>query len=1308
VSGGGGGSIVNETPRALGVRLQKSSYGVPISLVWGRVRIAPNIFWQNNFQAIEHRETQNAGGGGKGGGGDTSFTNVTYTYTTGIAMGLCEGPLSSALTLWIGKAKYGGYNAPILVETAETKTVDGAGQVTVDHAANFYADRGVQLAATSSGGGWAARLAKLVIGATDVPHTVSAGVYQFASSMIGAIVTVSYAWQNGTTASDGLASRGFSFFDGSYAQSAWSYLTSAFPGQDLAERGQAYIAASAFDLGSSPELPNISVEVQSQNSFGGPNSVPDVALDVVATDALTSAKYGAGFPLAKVGSLTQFRNFTAASGIFAGLEVAEQREARELLAELCQMGVSAPFFSEALLKIVPYGDAAVTGNGVTYTPDNASKFDPGWDDILPPGAGRDEVSAEDAILVRRKTPADLFNQVQVEFLNRALDHNIDIAEAKDQAMIDLYGLRPAPVVKLYGLRTAAAARAVAQLLLQRALYIPNEYEFVLGWRYCLLEPMDIGTIPDPVVDGARLPVRIREITENDEGQFTILAEDFPAGVGSNASYASQAGAGGAVDLNADPGVANMPVFVEAPYQLSRSDGPELWLALSGGAAFGGAEVHLSTDGGSSYVYAGRAMGNARTGRAALAYAASGDPDTAGTLRVDLAESGGQLAGVTHAEADAGFTLCALNGELIAYGDAALVSGNTYDLSYIRRARYGSPTGAHGVGARFARLDGAIFRWAYPAELIGTEIFVKVCPFNKFGSAVKALSEVPSYAYTLSGPYVLPMYNVSGLELFGQASGNTFTGRDAKATWRAQSLTQSYEMGDEPAGAGAGALDRFFSHYEVSMKKTDGTLLRTERVLDPLYTYTFEKNREDNAGTPLRSFRFEVVAVSKFGTRSPIPALLEVSNPAPVLADGMTLSGGGGAFGFSYTKPTDSDFAGVKVYASLTSGFTPDASTLAYSGSKNPGIVGPLNGGMNYYVVYVPYDDFGDGAPAAEQSVLTLRALNQLSGAPDGTGSIAAFDTIAAAACAPGKTLVSGAFYGPVYAPTTGLVYTMARCTDNTVFFTAWDLTKQLGASSFVVKTAQIAGQGAAPVFANGVYAPSTGLIYWSNFTTGKILALDPATLTLSASYDTPGNVGYAYGVYVPTTGKICWIRQAAAVIFNPALGTFGTEAAPASATFNDAAYVAAADNIAITDSGNGKVKFYATDLSASTDYTMPIGSGPITLCYAGLNGRTYVKATSGTPANRIITVLDKNAALVTTIASSTVQGAMFYCPLNQLVYHIALTSTSKNETFSPITNELLASLAAVDGLRRPAWVPYVNCIAMVDQTGTLNITRFFV
>ena len=64
-------------------------------------------------------------------------------------------------------------------------------------------------------------------------------------------------------------------------------------------------------------------------------------------------------------------------------------------------------------------------------------------------------------------------------------------------------------------------------MLQRRLYVRNTYKFKLGWKYALLEPMDIVLITDAALGLSGAAVRITQIEEDDNGELTVTAEEIP-------------------------------------------------------------------------------------------------------------------------------------------------------------------------------------------------------------------------------------------------------------------------------------------------------------------------------------------------------------------------------------------------------------------------------------------------------------------------------------------------------------------------------------------------------------------------------------------------------------------------------------------------------------------------------------------------------------------------------------------------------------------------------------------------------------
>jgi hypothetical protein len=88
-------------PHYTGLQIQTSSNAVPIAIVWGTPKIAPNVIWTGGFYSVANT-TKNDGKGG-------SQSQVTsYEYFSSFAMGLCEGPIGGFGKVWVGQSVYGG------------------------------------------------------------------------------------------------------------------------------------------------------------------------------------------------------------------------------------------------------------------------------------------------------------------------------------------------------------------------------------------------------------------------------------------------------------------------------------------------------------------------------------------------------------------------------------------------------------------------------------------------------------------------------------------------------------------------------------------------------------------------------------------------------------------------------------------------------------------------------------------------------------------------------------------------------------------------------------------------------------------------------------------------------------------------------------------------------------------------------------------------------------------------------------------------------------------------------------------------
>ena len=607
---------------------------------------------------------------------------------------------------------------------------------------------------------------------TPIPHTTtqSSGgkggggsatstTYTYTASFVlglceGPVAGVTNAYINKTVVTP---SSLFSLFLGTYPQTPWSYLTSSHAAQAIGYQGIAYVAAASYDLGNSSSLPNHSFEVAGKLILSGTS---DADPRDVLNDLMTSQVYGV--PNApSLSGLTQYSNYCRAAGLLISPCYDTQVAAAQMVTELMQITNTGVYFSEGLLKLVPYGDATLTGNGATYTPVLTVQANFGDDDFLANGGADPVIVRRNAIAATVSTTADAFNQVTIEYLDRANAYNPATVVVQDQAAIDVYGLRAMPVITAHQIASAAVANIVAMLILQRAVYVRSQYEFRLGWQWCYLEPTDLVTITDAGLGLNLYPVRILSIEEDESGTLTVLAEDAPPGVGSHVTANVPVNGGYNVNQALAPGNTNTPVIFEAPNALTSPD-LQLWVGASGGANWGGCNVWASSDG-STYKLVGTITSPARHGLLTSILAAGSDPDTTHTLAVDMSACRGQLLAGTSADADAGNTMLWVDGEIINYSAATLTSAYNYSLgTYLRRAQKGTANASHAIGAQFARLDDGIFKFSVPTDRIGSPIYLKFPAFNIWGESTQSLSGVTAYTHTFAGNKPSPLASLSAV------------------------------------------------------------------------------------------------------------------------------------------------------------------------------------------------------------------------------------------------------------------------------------------------------------------------------------------------------------------------------------------------------------------------------------------------------------------------------------------------------------------------------------------------------------------
>ena len=553
-------------------------------------------------------------------------------------------------------------------------------------------------------------------------------------------------WQNASLLSTA-SSLNLTLFAGEIGQAPAAWMVSNHPDKALGYTETAYFFSSSFDLGGSPNLPNLNFEVFGK--FASFSGSPDVNFALIVNDFFTSPQYGVdpGATYIDPASWQNYYNYCQAFTLWGSPCLHTQEQGTSILQRWAQLTNTWIFWSGDRMKFVPLGDTEGIGNGATYIPNLSPIYDIGTDDLI------FDASSEDPVIVDRIDPADGYNNVEIDIRDRALQYASNPIRWQDQSSVDQYGLLQSQTVNAEEICDANIGAMMAQLIGKRCTYIRNSYTFKLGPNFLLLEPGDIVTLTEPNSGLLRFPVRITEVDEDDKGTLTFKAEELPDAIGTATLYTPQLGLPTAPpDINIDPGNINAPPAILEPSPVFTNGAAQIWLAASGGADWGGCNVYVSADG-THYALIGQITEASQQGVLTGALADAAGLDTVNTLAVDTTESGLPLsADVADADADFFRTASMVGGEMLAYGHAVNTSTFGASLTYLRRGIYGTAHAAHGIGAPFTRLNpAATLIYPLPQEYVGQPLWFKFPSFNIFGRGTQAISAVPAYTFTPAGP-----------------------------------------------------------------------------------------------------------------------------------------------------------------------------------------------------------------------------------------------------------------------------------------------------------------------------------------------------------------------------------------------------------------------------------------------------------------------------------------------------------------------------------------------------------------------------
>ena len=736
-----GHSPTSTKPNYTGLQLQTAVSTLPIPICYGRQKLAPNVVFYSNFQ------TQNVKSGK---GGLFSGPTVGYIFTTDIIMALCEGPISGIGYVWRNQSTY------TLADLALNLFEGTTPQTVWSYLATTYPNQALAYQGTAY-----ACAANYQLGsAADV------GNHNF--EVIGI-----------------LAGTGINGVDADPAQVIYDFLTNAQYGAGL--DASAIDLTTLYGIGGDASLQTYckAMGIAFSPLLSSPQQASSILtrwLQLTNCAAVWSAgqlkfiPYGdepiSSGPIERTitssipipaqqsdGSLpppvivvATASNFVADGGVvrtFTGVALTYIGAASPGAPGQYGITPAGTYVFHVNDQGSPVTISATVNIPVSYVPNLTPVYSLTDLDFI------DERGNKDPVQAQRVDPFSLPTILRVQCLSRNNQYGSTPVEARDQSQIELYGPRVGSTIQANEICDEnVIGPIVAQIILQRGLYVRAHFSFKLSWEYCLLDPMDVVTITDANLGLSAYPVRITEIQEDDKGLLSIKAEELAMGVSTPANNPSNGAVSFQPNQSAAATAINAPLIYEPPPALTGNIA-QVWVGASGGSAgavdpnWGGAYVWASVDN-VTYSQIGTITSPLRQGVLTASLPSAGGWDTSDALAVNLAESGAALSGASAASAQAGATLSLVDGELLAYESATLTGAYAYNLTGLQRGFAGTIGTAHATGASFARLDSAVVQYNLPTTWIGVPLFFKFQSFNVFGAGVEDLSTCTAYPYTPNG------------------------------------------------------------------------------------------------------------------------------------------------------------------------------------------------------------------------------------------------------------------------------------------------------------------------------------------------------------------------------------------------------------------------------------------------------------------------------------------------------------------------------------------------------------------------------
>lgn len=592
------------------------------------------------------------------------------------------------------------------------------------------------------------------------------------------------------------------YYPGSFTQGINAYLQGVVPDSTLlsAYRGQSHLVLEHVELGESPNIKKMSMEVESipnDLALGGVGTDGDANPAEVAYDILRSdwAKLGVESSLVDTASFTAAGNTLAAEGHGMSLSVQAPNTGREVLEEVLSQ-IDGIMFEEPatrLIKLKLIRDDYVIGNLPVF----------------------DESNILEVIEWGKSTWDETMNQVRVLFNERTSNYNVKPALAQDMANIVFQNRVRTAVVSYPGISEVVTANKVAARDLN-TLSIPlAKMRIAVNRDGYNLRPGDPINVSWPDYGLTQIIMRVQkfDLGSLDNGRIVLdLVQDRFAVV--DTIYADTTGSDH-VPIVTDATAASVRNLLESPRWINlqgvtadlavdADSSHLLHLAVKPTSIEVGFDAEVSEDAGATY---GLDVDDAEFSESALVdtlYAQDEAPydTTVGLVIKSVTESailGSATAGDIRAD---GKNLVLVGSEIVAYESFTDLGSGRYRLNNVWRGLLDTTEVAHAVDERVWFLAEIGLESYGTGEFLGTEA-VKARYLTETGVSVLAAADAAVDDLTLDQrpqrPYCPADIQIGATQYPASLSGQVQTVSWNRREYTSVSVARGDDADETPTG-----------------------------------------------------------------------------------------------------------------------------------------------------------------------------------------------------------------------------------------------------------------------------------------------------------------------------------------------------------------------------------------------------------------------------------------------------------------------------------------------------------------------------